>query len=332
MDPVTHITSGVLAGRLLQARFGTRLAYALCILAAWLPDIDNFVGLDPEQYLLHHRGITHCLLGIGVQALALTGLFWLLHKAFTPVKTFLVALSLLALHLWLDVVTTYGTQLLAPFSRTRYDWGALFIIDPLLTFTALALLIWSLRSREQGRRIAALGLALMLFYPLAAHSVRGVMQDSLPEILAEHGIQSESATVSTDVLSPLFWKVILRDGQRLRIGSISAVPALHRDLDFAEFTSADPALLARLGSEASFFKTWAWFAKWPAMKEIPRPDGGRDVEFLDTRFYSHNPIIRRFMNREQVPFTLTAILGPDDTLARFQYNHHGQIIAYAVTN
>ncbi|MBU1001149.1 MAG: metal-dependent hydrolase [Proteobacteria bacterium] len=332
MDPVTHIVSGALAGRLLHTRFGTRLAYALCILAAWLPDIDNFVGLNPEQYLLHHRGITHSLLGIAVQALALTGLFWMLHKAFTPVKTFVVALSLLALHLWLDVVTTYGTQLMAPFSKVRYDWGALFIIDPILTLTALGLLVWSLRSKEYGRRIATLGLALMLVYPVAAHSIRTVVWESLPKILAEQGIRSESITVSTDFLSPIFWKIILEDGTRLRIGSISAIPTLHTNLDLAEFTRADPELLARLGREISFFQTWAWFAKWPTMKETPRQDGGRDIEFLDTRFYSHSPLARRFLSRDQVPFTLTARLEPDGTLDGFLYNHHGQIIAYAVTN
>ncbi|BBD08280.1 metal-dependent hydrolase [Desulfovibrio ferrophilus] len=332
MDPITHIASGALAGRLLHSRFGTRLAYALCILAAWLPDIDNFVGLSPEDYLLHHRGITHSLVGISAQALILTALFWLLHKAFKPMKTFIVSLSLLALHLWLDVVTTYGTQLMAPFSKVRYDWGAVFIIDPFLTLTALGLFVWSLRSREHGRRIATLGLAFMLLYPVATHSVRGLVEDSMPQVLAENGIQAESITVSTDLLSPIFWKIIVEDGDRLRIGSVSAIPALHSSIEFAEFTKADPTLLSRLGQEASFFATWDWFAKWPTMKITLRPDGGRDVEFLDARFYSHGPIARRYMDISQVPFTLTAVLGTDETLTRFRYNHHGQVIAYAVTN
>lgn len=332
MDPVTHIVSGALAGRLASPRFGTRVAYALCIIAAWLPDIDNFVGLGPEGYLLHHRGITHSLVGIGAQALLLAGLFWLLHKAFTPVKTFFTALGLLALHLWLDVVTTYGTQLMAPFSKTRYEWGSVFIIDPILTLTALVLFVWSVRSRGKGRRIAATGLLLLVLYPVGAHSVRGVVQDSMPAVLAEQGIHADRVTVTTDILAPIFWKVVVRDGERLRIGSVSALPSLDGPIEFTDFTSADTALLARLGRETSFFATWDWFAKWPTMRVTPLDDGGREVEFLDARFYSAGPVARRWMHRDQVPFTLTAVLDPAGQLVEYRYNHHGQVMAYAVTN
>jgi DNA polymerase-3 subunit alpha len=35
-----------------------------CVLASWLPDIDNLAGFfGPEFYLVHHRGVTHSFLG-----------------------------------------------------------------------------------------------------------------------------------------------------------------------------------------------------------------------------------------------------------------------------
>jgi len=331
MDPVTHITTGALAGRVLAPRLGTRWAYLLCILAAWLPDVDNFVGLSPENYLLHHRGITHSLVGILVQALVLAGVFRMVHKAFTPLKTFAVALGLLAAHVWLDVVTTYGTQVLAPFDTTRFQWGAVFIIDPLLTLGGLVFLAIALRRPRAGARVAAIGLALMLLYPVACRSVRDAVEGSLPALMAQRGVAYDTLDVTTDAFSPFYWKVMLTRGDDLLVGSVSALPALHDDFGFETLRRADPALLARLGDEASFFATWGWFAQWPVMDEAPTP-AGRDVTFIDARFLSRQPLARRIMDARGLPFTLAAHLDASGALTGFSYNNHGKIITYAVTN
>lgn len=331
MDPVTHLTTGALAGRFLAPRMGTRWTYALCVLAAWLPDIDNFVGLSPEDYLLHHRGLTHSLVGIGAQALLLALVFRFVHKAFTPLKTFCIALALLAAHVWLDVVTTYGTQVLAPFNTTRYHWGSVFIIDLLLTLGGMGFFIAAVRNKHNGARIAGIGLTLMLLYPLACQSVRDTVESSMPSVLAERAVAYDELRVTTDAFSPFYWKLVLTDGDTLRVGSVSVLPALQHDFNFATLHRADPHLLDRLGREASFFATWDWFAQWPVMEEHPTTQG-RNVTFRDARFLSRQPLVRRWMGARDLPFSITAHLDAAGGLTGFSYNNHGKIITYAVTN
>jgi len=325
MDPVTHLVSGALAGRAAADHLGTRAAYALCVLAAWLPDIDNFVGLGPEAYLRHHRGVTHSLAGIVVQALLLTGVFRLFGRAFAPLKTFLLALALLGLHLWLDVITTYGTQLFAPFSDTRFAWGSVFIIDPFLTLGALALLGLSLRGGargEPGRRLAVAGLALLVAYPLACHGVRAAVAAAMPGVLAAQGLEGRPFEVAPDALAPIYWKVTVQDGDRLLVGATTALPAASGPLEFDAFTRADPALLERLTREAPVFATWVWFARHPAMAPAPAsPDPGaeRAVHFSDVRFHSTAPPMRLLAGRRPTPFGITAVFGPGGELTRVLY-------------
>ena len=207
----------------------------------------------------------------------------------------------------------------------------MFIIDPLLTLGGLIFLAIALRRPRTGARVAAIGLALMLLYPVACRSVRDAVEDSLPALLAQRGVAYDTLDVTTDAFSPCYWKVMLTRGDDLLVGSISALPALHDDFGFETLRRADPALLARLGDEASFFATWGWFAQWPVMDETPTTQG-RDVAFMDARFLSRQPLARRIMGAGGLPFTIVAHLDPSGALTGFSYNNHGRIITYAVTN
>lgn len=329
MDPITHITSGALAGKILRNSHGTKWIYALTILAAWLPDIDNFVGLGPEEYLLYHRGISHSFVGILAQAALLTGVFCLIGKKFKPLKTFLVSLSLLATHLWLDTITTYGTQLLAPFSNYRFQWGSVFIIDLILTLTMLGLFFYSLIKKK--RAPAIIGFAFIFIYPIACRSVRNTLDIELPALLAAQNVQFETATVTTDAFSPFYWKAMVDDGERIRVASLCILPTAKDALIFTDFKKADDVLLTSLGEQASFFRTWKWFANYPVMDRHEQ-DGQPAITFGDVRFYSPNPWLREFFEARSMPFTMTAILAPDGSLDRFLYNHRNKVQAYAVTN
>jgi inner membrane protein len=62
----------------------------------------------------------------------------------------------------LDACTTYGTQLLWPFTDARFAWNTVSVIDPLFTLPILALVITAgLRKRPLFARLA---LAWALIY------------------------------------------------------------------------------------------------------------------------------------------------------------------------
>jgi inner membrane protein len=319
MDPVTHIASGLLAGRLLQDRFPTvRRALAFGVLGAWIPDVDSFIGLGPEAYLRDHRAFTHSLLGGAVLALVLALAFRPLARQLGTRTLFLWGYGLVLLHEFLDLCTTYGTQLLWPFSDARLYLPALFIIDPIFTLPLLALIVLTFTWKEKRRALAVLGLALCLAYPLANLGVRATVQAGVEHRLTETGVAFRKVSLIPDLLTPIWWKAVADQGDTLAVGTVPAL--LPKSIPLTAYPKADEALLAKLGEQASIFRTWDWFAMYPVMQDIAG-SAGREVTFQDLRFLPTSPVGRRLFPRYHVPFTLRALLDGQGRLA--EYAFHG---------
>jgi inner membrane protein len=166
MDPVTHAAAGVLISQVLPgpSRGWSALAGAAFAL---LPDIDYFlIFVDRLAFIRHHRGFTHSLAALFLFALlgaalgrALGGQRW-----FHPVL--FLGLAVLASHLFLDLATSYGTQILFPFSRQRFTLDWLFIIDPYLTGLLLFGAVAALASATWGRTAGVYFLAAAGAYVL----------------------------------------------------------------------------------------------------------------------------------------------------------------------
>lgn len=159
MDPLTHVAAGVGLSRFIAAP-APRLGALAAVGFALLPDLDFvLLFLDRVSYLRHHRGLTHSLAALPLFALLGGLLAWRLggRRWFKPI--FLLGTLVLASHLLLDGATSYGTQLLSPFSRRKFSLDLLFIVDPYLTLIlgtgALAAVLW-----PHWRRLAALSLGL----------------------------------------------------------------------------------------------------------------------------------------------------------------------------
>src|SRR5947208_14736835 len=95
------------------------------------PDLDFVVAfVGPVEYLENHRGVTHSLVLLPLWALLLS---WVLAKILREPRGWralygVTALGL-ALHIAGDVITSFGTMVLAPFSNWRAAIGTTFIID-----------------------------------------------------------------------------------------------------------------------------------------------------------------------------------------------------------
>ena len=141
MDTLTHALSGALLARATAAKDAPPRSLPRRIAAGFLacaaPDLDFVVGfVGPVQYLENHRGVTHSLLLLPLWALALS---WLLAKILrepdgkdgTAGWKALYGITAMAigLHIAGDLITSYGTMILAPFSDWRAGIGTTFIID-----------------------------------------------------------------------------------------------------------------------------------------------------------------------------------------------------------
>lgn len=166
MDPLTHVVTGVALSQFVPAPHRAWAALAGFLFAV-MPDLDYIMTFNGRlSYLKHHRGFTHSLVALFLFVFLAAGLGRLLGgpRWFRPLVLigFLVLLS----HLFLDWTTSYGTQLLYPFTRVKFSLDWLFIIDPYLTALLLPAAAAAFAAAGWARTLAALCLSLAGAYIL----------------------------------------------------------------------------------------------------------------------------------------------------------------------
>ncbi len=108
-----------------------------------------------------HRSITHSIVMLPAWALLLAGLTtWLARRLRWPSPAFstlfLIYVVGLASHIFLDVITSFGTMVWSPINYSRVSWDWVAIVD--LSVTSLALVpqlgAWAFRRPERAVRRA----------------------------------------------------------------------------------------------------------------------------------------------------------------------------------
>jgi membrane-bound metal-dependent hydrolase YbcI (DUF457 family) len=173
MDTITHGIAGAL---LAKAAFNggdlfspepvnkRRVITWSLTLGAIFPDSDvlrDFISNNPMLMVTWHRSITHSLLCMPIWALLLAAITlaicrWRKWETLSYLALCgLWAFGILS-HIFLDLVTTFGTMIWSPYQWSRPAWDILFIID--FSFTAILLipqlLAWAYEDPEQSRRRA----------------------------------------------------------------------------------------------------------------------------------------------------------------------------------
>src|SRR5262249_47382461 len=152
-DNLTHGLAGALLAQTgLQQRYGPAATLAL-IVGAELPGLDGLFALGgPVLNFVHHRGMTHSLLGGAGLALLGALLLWKLFRAHPYWRLVLWMYLGVMLHIGMDVLTPYGTQVFWPWTATRYTADALFILDFFYTGLMVVALLWIRMVRQQRQR------------------------------------------------------------------------------------------------------------------------------------------------------------------------------------
>jgi inner membrane protein len=225
------------------------------------PDLDSLIrsNTDPLLYLQYHRQFTHSLIFIPVGSLicALVFYFALARRWQISFKlTYLFCLLGYATHGLLDACTSYGTQLLWPFSDERFAWNTISIIDPLFTLPLLALVVTSLVKKSP--RFAQLALCWVI-----AYQGFGVFQHQRVVAAGEERAEQRGHVPIRLEVKPSFgnlllWKVIyevkdgyytdaVRAGLGLTLYPGTFIPRLdiERDLPWLDMNSQQAADLER---------------------------------------------------------------------------------------
>src|SRR5690349_5464377 len=121
MDNLTHTLTGIVLARSgLSARYG-RGTTLLLALASNVPDTDAVLIFGGRNFAPSRRTLTHSVVGAPILALLLA---WALKRACPdmPFRTrALLALLGAGLHVFMDLLNSYGVELLYPFSRARHE-------------------------------------------------------------------------------------------------------------------------------------------------------------------------------------------------------------------
>lgn len=171
MDTLTHALSGALLARATGPKnprpdqLPRRARLWVGFLAAAFPDSDfALLFLDPLTYLTTHRGVTHSIVMLPLWAALLAAAFMYLARRKYPWRAFVGVCALgIGAHIAGDVITAFGTMVLAPLSDWRAQFPTTFIIDPYFTAIIVGGLVASAYWRA-ARAPAAIGLALLAAY------------------------------------------------------------------------------------------------------------------------------------------------------------------------
>lgn len=316
LDTLTHALSGALLARA-TARPAAPLArrVAAGFLACAAPDLDFVIGyVGPVEYLLTHRGVTHSLILLPAWALLYS---WILAKVLREPGGWralygVVALALLA-HIVGDLITSFGTIILAPLSDWRAAIGTTFIIDLWFSGIILAGLIGSAVFRRT--RIPAVAASVVLAgYVAFQYAQRERAVEFGEKYAQEQNLAKAGVTVQPRPVSPFNWTVFVSDDEVHRYahvnlvrkeprryqpgdGFIARVDSPYLPLEQAvwvarpRYGETDQALIREAwNSDAlAFFR---WFAALPAFDGMTQ--GSTCLWFTDLRFLTPG--------RETMPF------------------------------
>jgi len=284
MDPVTHGLAGALIAEagFLQ-RLGRRCRPSL-IVAAMFPDIDILYRIHGlPKYIENHRGLSHSFVGI----IAAGILFGAVLGRFDEERRYLpwmaACWAALFSHQLLDLITSYGTQLLYPFENTRYFFDWVFIIDIFLTAIFLIFIILCRTKPQFAERRAKIGLIAASAYVAFCALNHTVALYHLRQSAKENQMSYSVVAAIPLPFSPTLWSGILDAGsQYYRVPMNSwSTPAASQ---FEAFTKANGSIYEQRARNTEMGTLYFWFARYPVMQEHTE-NGNHIVEFYDLRFY-----------------------------------------------
>lgn len=205
MDSLSHATTGALIGAAVsQTLLPSELGWCigLGVLAGSLPDLDFLAEIFGKKAAWrHHRILCHNL----PVALMLTVILAFGASFITPVSLsicLILCLTATTLHLFLDVLTSFGTCLWHPIKKTRYSTRSHFTVDIVVLSLSVA-----------GLFINALLFSILLVaYLSLCIGLRVAVKNMIKQQLTQQGI-TQSFDIEPRAFAPFRWLLIVRCNQ-----------------------------------------------------------------------------------------------------------------------
>ncbi|VAW54208.1 Integral membrane protein [hydrothermal vent metagenome] len=265
MDPISQAALGAsLSQSFAKNKSNQKSALVIGALAGMAPDLDVLIrsAADPILFLEFHRQFTHSLIFIPFGALLCALVFYQFYKSRLSFKQVYVFSFLgFATHGLLDACTSYGTQLLWPFSHARIAWNTVSIIDPLFTLPVIIFIVLAVKKKN-------IFYARISFIYAVLFLALGVVQNNraekaLYELAAQRNHQVERIHVKPSFANRHLWKLIYEYDGRYYVDAVK----LLSDVEIIPGTSIqkldvkrDFPWLPKNSQQAKDIERFRWFS------------------------------------------------------------------------
>lgn len=312
MDSLTHIVFGAALGEVVLGRKAGKKAMLLGAIANTIPDLDVFLVFgDPIREITIHRGFSHSLVFPFIAAPVLGWLAKRFLKDSISFKEWCLFFFILVLtHPLLDCLTTYGTQLLLPFSDYRINLNTLFIIDVVFTLPMIVVVIACLLIKNnplKSLKWSSTGLCISAFYVVLALSCKTYASGVFAQSLAENGIKTEHRMTGVTPFNILLWYTVAEVDSGFFIGDYSLLDE-DKNIDY-NFVKRNEELIAPIKNEYAVDRL-TWFSNgYYSVEKVKDETRFFTLKFGSTGFDLTKPL------SESVSFYYSILKRPDGSLA-----------------
>ena len=285
MDPLTQGALGAALQQTIAKKVSVGRAGLFGFFAGMAADLDVFFRSpeDPLLFLEYHRQFTHSLVFIpiggmlcGMLLYALLGRRWILSLW----QSFLFCTMGYATHALLDSCTSYGTQLLWPFSDVRVAWDAISIVDPLFTVPILLGVFMAGRYKKSFFARAALVWAVIYIALGVLQRERAI---TIGKGLAiERGNKLLRIEAKPSFANIFLWKIVYETQERFYIDAVrpSFSPKVFNGTSISKLdVSKDFPWLIPNSQQAQDIERFRWFSNRYVAKDPSHPNRVIDVRY-----------------------------------------------------
>jgi inner membrane protein len=289
MDTASHILIGATLAGLSQLDPGlsgvpVAAVTAVTVLSSNAPDFDGVFRLGGKKnYIRHHRGISHCLPALFIWPTLITAV----SAPFVKVPDVWPSIWLWSfigvfLHVFLDMLNTYGVQCFRPITKRWVHVDVLCIFEPILfAMHAVGLVLW-LAYNQDAVVIFAWIYGLTVLYI----GVRAIWHNRLMRIVRVDFTQSKAYHV-IPTFHPLRWQFVVETEGNFITGRIRGTQL--RVEDSFDKNGDHEVVRATMGVDG--VRAFLSFAQRVHVTYKEKQDGqGYEVSWSDARFY-HNRLL-----------------------------------------
>lgn len=278
MDSLTHIVLGAAIGhQLLSNQIGKRALLYGAIIGS-LPDIDILFGkfTDPITAIEIHRGFTHSVFIF----LIITPLIaWLINKiefknnlSFLKINIFVFLV--LFTHSFLDVLTTWGTQMFWPIP-SKLAVQSIFVADPMFTLPILFGLLFSIF--KKSLKPNQLGLMFGALYLVWGIGAKYFTLNQFEKALIEQNIEYQHIQNKPSPLNSILWSANVMTEEGFYIGYYSLLDT--KPIEFLYFPKNHALVTEPLEKSKDFNRLVSISEGWFTLSQKNNQNYFNDLRF-----------------------------------------------------